>query len=870
MSNLKTTTLTVIALLICFANLNAQETAKLKNKGKITTAGKPGSIIIIAAGGGLSSPNSDGKNNAFLTRSTTWALDASIPVTKRGWGPNGNWLGIAFGGTYNLGGHGSPTAVLPSPYVITGQTSSNVTYKTVDPKSPGFRIGAGPQLNLHFGNHFTVSPMILGEYYSMTQKTWSQVQTTQYNGQSYDFNLVTMPETKTTGFAVTPKLRLHYKISSAIGIFAEGSYTSGPKIKTQLTKLVPNGNPSPQSGSYSLQQLQTGAYVKSEVKSTAYSAMNFGAGITFSFGRKGWNGKMDGTPTAAKPPKTKSNSTNERRASGDSSYIRKGWDGTAKSKKNSTGNGTITQRVRWGHHGCDMPCCPDGLFCAKKLKTVDANEPMELDATKGDVEIKLIDDEILIKTVCNSGQLSKELLDKFISKKVQLFDNTLPQDIAQELFEKIGLKLPNEKILLKAENQNYQVIDGMEKGAKVIETEETATINIEGKAYNLKVITASGIADNSNGRSYVTNCCGPLVNLAVSWIDPATGTSTALPVPSSSLGTISTASMGTGLVFNSCINCDPYVGCGGTIRYKVWNYTTSSYSFMSPTVGTLCTSFTIPAATAFPTAGTYLIEVEGKCGGMKCKKATYQITTTGCCSGGSWGVKQVKYYTTRPYVPIPSTILTAEGAALYFDINFTCGTAACAAILDYEFYDNTSTLISSASHPSGILMPGIIVPHGAILLKVKAKCAGQVCATLMYKIQTEPCCAGSNWTRQDIAQTASSYTIYPPFVTGSTYDATPIICASTFPNTNPVDFTFARGSYYDFTFDHTSPSACTPCIVTYQTFDVSMVGMFNGTGFCGVPYNLRMPTIAGVYYLRITIMNGSKFCNSRTFKIKCI
>ena len=201
-----------------------------------------------------------------------------------------SYLSLNIGGTYNFGGSGNPSSPLPTGYAVTGATSSSIAHKGVDPRNPGFRIGAGPQANFNFGK-LIISPMVLGEFFSMTQKEISNVQTTQYNGQSYDFTLTKMPETKTTGFAITPKLRLQYVLTNGLGFFMEGAYTSGPKIKTQQTKLIPNGIPNQQSNSYNIQQLQTATYQKGETKSTSYNAMSFGGGISISFGgRKGWNG----------------------------------------------------------------------------------------------------------------------------------------------------------------------------------------------------------------------------------------------------------------------------------------------------------------------------------------------------------------------------------------------------------------------------------------------------------------------------------------------------------------------------------------------------------------------------------------------------
>ena len=333
MKNLKTTILSAFIALCCLTNVNAQENAR-KNKGKIVLAGRPGTIVVF--GGGTSMPSSDGKDKAFLSNSTAINADAFFSLISK---PEGNFsFGLNFGGAYNFGGSGG-FGTTPNPFAVTGQTSSTVSPRGVDPRNPGFRMGVGPQANFYFGK-FIVSPMVLGEYFSMTQKEMSIVQTTQYNGQSYDFNLATLPETKTSGFAVTPKLRLHYMFNDRFGLFADASYTTGPKIETTVSKLIPNGNPSPQSNSYNIQQLQTGTMVKGETKSTAYSAMGLNFGVVIGLGknkhdttknsvsnvrRTAGGNPIDDTPTAQKN-KTKSNSANERTA-GD---IKKGWDGTVK------------------------------------------------------------------------------------------------------------------------------------------------------------------------------------------------------------------------------------------------------------------------------------------------------------------------------------------------------------------------------------------------------------------------------------------------------------------------------------------------------------------------------------------------------------
>ena len=89
-----------------------------------------------------------------------------------------SYLSLNIGGTYNFGGSGNPSSPLPTGYAVTGATSSSIAHKGVDPRNPGFRIGAGPQANFNFGK-LIISPMVLGEFFSMTQKEISNVQTTQ-------------------------------------------------------------------------------------------------------------------------------------------------------------------------------------------------------------------------------------------------------------------------------------------------------------------------------------------------------------------------------------------------------------------------------------------------------------------------------------------------------------------------------------------------------------------------------------------------------------------------------------------------------------------------------------------------------------------
>lgn len=300
-----------------------------KSRGKILNPGPKMPRIIFSAGYGNTMPSSSTKD-AYFTNSSGISGDLFVPFLffRKGWDgtvKGGNY-GFTIGGSYNFGGSGG-FGVTPNPYAVIGQTSSVVSSLNVDARNPGFRIGGGPQVNFYLMNRLLLSPIVLAEYFSTTQKTLSAVQTTQVNGQTKEYNLLTLPETKTSGFSITPKLRLSYFLAENFGIFADAGYVFGPKVNTQTSSLKPEGNPN-QAGQYNQQQLDAGTQVKSEIKSTSYQAFAVNVGLSLAFGgKKGWNGmnKTDDKGWNGKT-ETKDKGWNGKQNTDD---IKKGWNGKA-------------------------------------------------------------------------------------------------------------------------------------------------------------------------------------------------------------------------------------------------------------------------------------------------------------------------------------------------------------------------------------------------------------------------------------------------------------------------------------------------------------------------------------------------------------
>lgn len=347
MTNFTKTIIVATVALCCFTNAQAQENARGKTKGKVMTPGNNGmrtnggkpvdetpttsvvkshgntkDNIVFSLGGGVVTPSSATKDNAYLVNSPAINADVFIPLfgtktnrvadgPQKGWDGWVKGFGLNVNATYVTGGSSNPSATLPTGFAVTGATGSSIAYKGVDNRSPGFIVAAGPQLNIGLGNHFIVSPILSVGYISITQKVLNAVQTTSYNGKDYDFNLTNLPETKISGLTFNPAIRLQYMITSSIGLYAEGSYLMGPTVKTTTSSLIPNGAAQTPGNTYNLQQLQTGTYKQNETVSTNYNAIGFGGGVVFSFGRKGWDGTVKGKQEAKLKPPYRSANLNE-------------------------------------------------------------------------------------------------------------------------------------------------------------------------------------------------------------------------------------------------------------------------------------------------------------------------------------------------------------------------------------------------------------------------------------------------------------------------------------------------------------------------------------------------------------------------------
>ena len=255
-----------------------------KLKGKITTSGDNGMISI---GGGTNLGSSSVRLFDGLTR---FDANAYMPVLVN----DAFNIGLNFGGEYNWT---DLDPKLPLPFNVSGQTSSIVFYDgTGIPKTSGFKLEVGPQINFQVGNNFIVSPIFSVGYTAISNpNAYNAMQTTIANGVTSTYVLATVKQS--SGLTLTPKIRVNYMINKLIGFWAEGGYTMNPNVNTDITRLKPEGV-ADKEGNYLARQLELGT-VKYETLSNSYNAFVLKAGITFALGgennaRKGWDGTVKG------------------------------------------------------------------------------------------------------------------------------------------------------------------------------------------------------------------------------------------------------------------------------------------------------------------------------------------------------------------------------------------------------------------------------------------------------------------------------------------------------------------------------------------------------------------------------------------------
>lgn len=247
-------------------------------------------------GGGLIMPSSTTKDGANSVNGIDLNVGYYHPIWA--WEKSMISLGLNAELGYSIG-NGDRSLDQYTVYNVTGQSQLPTVSErgTGSPRSQGFRGAAGLQMNVHLGDKFTLSPIINAGYLNITHKEFAVSETIYPQGNEFTYDLLTQKESKTSGLGILPKLRMTYNITPRIGIWLEGNYIMGPKIKTEVTTFAPEPSAGV-DGTFTLSQFENGTYTTTK-RETSYNAVGVNGGIVFSLG-KATKGKLIGHVTLIK------------------------------------------------------------------------------------------------------------------------------------------------------------------------------------------------------------------------------------------------------------------------------------------------------------------------------------------------------------------------------------------------------------------------------------------------------------------------------------------------------------------------------------------------------------------------------------------
>ncbi|WP_316787941.1 hypothetical protein [Pedobacter frigoris] len=160
---------------------------------------------------------------------------------------------------------------------------------------------------------------------------------------------------------------------------------------------------------------------------------------------------------------------------------------------NSSRPTTSTQWGKhWNHGGIN--CGGIGLYCIRRLKAFEGAEKLlENGETFGVPVVEISGNNIRIITVGQGGKPSDEVLQSFKNKKIEIPSSGLPPEIVEALLSNLKAR-SIEKVVFEPAHQKYEVVDANFEGKPVtiIAAFQKTEIDIDGKSYNLLVITTSG------------------------------------------------------------------------------------------------------------------------------------------------------------------------------------------------------------------------------------------------------------------------------------------------------------------------------------------------------------------------------------------
>lgn len=233
--------------------------------------------LTLYLGGGLSFPNSEAKNQAYINKDAGLQLGGYIPLLNK----SKFSLGLNIAGDYSGISNNSLGNQRPVPFPVLGQVSNTVVPGSSNNKQKALKLGIGPQLNIDIVKGFVISPIIEAGINSFTQNPISFTQIIGNGKEPLSKEIFAQDEVKSNNFFLSPKIRMSYPILKKLGVWAETNYTI-TEITQNRRILVPANLP--REGAYSVGDIVEGSYRDESVTSKLNNlGVNFG--LSYSFGK---------------------------------------------------------------------------------------------------------------------------------------------------------------------------------------------------------------------------------------------------------------------------------------------------------------------------------------------------------------------------------------------------------------------------------------------------------------------------------------------------------------------------------------------------------------------------------------------------------
>ncbi len=361
-----------------------------------------------------------------------------------------------------------------------------------------------------------------------------------------------------------------------------------------------------------------------------------------------------------------------------------------------------------------------------------------------------------------------------------------------------------------------------------------------GGGYTFKILAYCGgaICDSAKFQftpSAAANCC-----TGGSW---SSLTLNSIPI-STTAGTFAPVNINAPINLNSVYNCASSASCTGGLASIIYVVTQGTY-----------TATYTSAPLAPPTVGASVLTVYVKCGTDTCERFSYQFMTKSCC--GTWGNKSWGN-TAMPSTPLPPsfTFLGNFNACTikYFNLSYNCAPGCGPAVFSYKILTSALTTYSAGTITGStpVTMPNTA---GSYVLRLYASCGGTICDSLEYKFTIfVNCCLGSSWGAVTVARTP----LPPSWATPYNFFA--------IPTWSWLPVHSATVSTFNVTYK--CAGCCTPRIkITIYRPGYSTTTTW---GMSGVNIPITMPTLLGLYRVRIDAYCGGVLCNTVIRRIRIV